>query len=266
MKKSTFVKVLLYISLVVMIGLSLIFTYNRRLLSITVMSIADAMLSRDSLPNKLGFSASMRLEGMPLYPIMVTFNDDIDMSARLGKDVGFTVEYTFADFNASPRHSDIYLPDAQLFGCYVGIYYLTGIGEQMTEHTAWSVAEFDVVYLAMPAIGLEPSEATFEVIGPEHHTMIHHSGLDWQVLKSPLSISGHNHNKRGFELGYLQFGTPPPSFQNYPVTSMVGVLHYTYLEAIDLNLALFAIAKDSKTLELLEHDILMQVELTAIPK
>lgn len=263
MKKSTLIKRILSIGLVLTIVLTMLFSYNRRLMSITVMSISNAIQSDESLPNKLGLSVDLPLESMPLYPMLVTFNDDAGMSARLGKDVGFTVAYTFADFNNSPRYSDIYLPEAQLFGSYVGAYYLTGIGAQMSEHMAWSVAEFDVVYLALPAIGLEPSEATFEVDGAELRSLIHHSDMDWQVLKSPLHISGHNHNRHGFELGYLQFGAPPSSSQDYPVTAMVGVIHYTYIEALDLNLALFAIAKDSKTLEQLENDILMQVKLNA---
>lgn len=249
------------VGLVLIIVATIFLGFDRRTLSVMTMTISNWVQSPKSLPSAHGLTVDLPYENQGFFPVMVTFNDDADLSARLGREVRFTVAYTFADFSTSRQYSDIYLPESSLYGSYVGVYYLSGVDGEMTPHMAWSIAEFDAVYLALPSVGLEPVDVTFEPIGSQDAESKRYSGFDWQVLRSDLLVSGHNHNYRSFKLGYLQFGWPPKTAGDYPVVQMVGALHYTYLKDLDLFVILFATAKDHEMLMWLEQEILMRVKI-----
>lgn len=261
MQKLPLVKKTLSVLFILLIVATIFLGYDRRALSVMTMTLSNWIKSPGSLPRSYGLTVDLPYKNQGFFPVMVTFNDDADLSARLGREVRFIVDYTFADFNTSRQYSDIYLPESSLYGSYIGVYYLMGVGDDMTPHLAWSIAEFDAIYLALPAIGLEPVDVTFEPIGSQDAESARYSGFDWIILRSDLLVNGHNHNYQSFKLGYLQFGQPPKTTEDYPVVQMVGALHYTYLEDIDLYVILFATAKDHEMLKRLEQEILMRVEI-----
>ena len=156
--------------------------------SLALMTGYDWWFERRSVPRETGVQVAMPLRDAGLYPLMITFNDDEGMSAWLGSQVDFTVEFTFADFGRWQPHSAIFEPGHPLYAAYVGSYYLKGRGRPLSADEVALVAEFDQRRLALPALGLDFDDNHFEVLDSSARP-VNFAGRDWTSHDATVSTN-----------------------------------------------------------------------------
>lgn len=222
--------------------------------SLALMTGYDWWFERRSVPRETGVQVAMPLRDAGLYPLMITFNDDDGMSAWLGSQVDFTVEFTFADFGRWQPHSAIFEPGHPLYAAYVGSYYLQGRGRPLSAAEVALVAEFDQRRLALPALGLDFDDNHFEVLDSSARP-VNFAGRDWTSHDATVSTNCPDHSPDGFQLSHLQFGTPPQTTQHFPVCELVARIEVTYLVDLDLTIGTYIIAASAAELERLSEEV-----------
>ncbi len=228
--------------------------------SLALMAGYDQVYERDSVPHDAGVRAEMPLAGTGLYPRMITFNADSAMSAWLGSDVRFTVDFTFADFEPWRGYSAIFDPDDPLHGAYVGAYYVQGLGRELTDAEVTRVAEFDQRGFALPALGLGFAESQFDVLSSDAAS-VSFAGRDWTSYQAAVLTNCPEHTPDGFLASYLQFGTPPAADQQYPACRMAAQIDVTYLPAEDLTIGLYVMTTSEQETAALRDQVSLRTEI-----
>ncbi len=259
------VKKAITIILILLLALSLVFLlspFMARDRSLGIMKIYDRYQDHHGLPKKEGILVDMPFEQMDFYPLMVTYNDGPGLSKFLGKPVDFTVEYTFADFPQFKSRSSIYNESHPLYNAYLGVYYVKGYNDMLTQEDALRVASYDATHLALPAVGLDSKDAIFQVNDINKTSEnIKFGQRDWILYTSQITTNSHRHSSGDFTPGDLQFGKSPDSEEDYPLIQMEGRLYLTYLEEIDINLCIYVIVRDHKTADLIHEKIILNTVL-----
>ncbi len=232
--------------------------------SLALMAGYDQAYERASVSYETGVSAEMPLAGTGLYPRLITFNADEQMSAWLGGDLRFTVDFTFADFEPWRGYSAIYDPDDPLFGAYLGAYYVQGLGREMTATEVTQVAEFDQRLLALPALGLSSRNATFDLLDSSA-SAIWFDDRQWTAYQASVLTNCPAHTPEGFLLSYLQFGKPPASDQQYPLCVMAAQIDVTYLPAEDLSIGLYVMTTSQDETARLREEVSLQTQIVQRP-
>ena len=228
--------------------------------SLALITPYDWFYQASSVPSEVGVAARIRLQGSGLYPRMITFNADEGMSTWLDAEVGFTVDFTFADFPPFGSHSRFYDPDDELYGAYLGSYYVHGLGKELTPTQVAKVAEFDQRALALPALGLGFADSHFETTMGSTSTNSF-AGAQWTTYDASVRTNCPDHSPDGFRAAYLQFGWPPPTDQQFPDCELAARIEVTYLAEHDLNIGLYIMAPSTATVERLSEQVTRQVEL-----
>lgn len=255
MKLKNIVLIILIFSLVLLIS-SPSFAKTR---SLIVMHTYNFYYQGSSIPKISGINLEVPVENMNYYPLLITFNSNEGMSSWLSTDVNFTVEFTFADFNNG--RSGIYDVNSPLYNSYLGVYYLEGFKQKITESIAHEIVEYDIRKLALPALGLPSHLSIFEIDGEITKTNDNINGLVWDKYLSKFKQNGPEHNRKKFLLSYLQFGSPPESISDYPVREMYGVLYTRYDINKDINICIYATAKDKTILTNIENEVIKKSEM-----
>ncbi|HHX13397.1 MAG TPA: hypothetical protein GX726_00390 [Clostridiales bacterium] len=241
--------------------------------SLAVMGLYDRYFEASSLPRDYGLKMQMPLRENGFFPFLINFQADAGMSAwfdqHLQNQQGlasklklrFTVEYSFAAFEPFAAHSPFYEPDGPLYGSYIGVYYLHGLGQAATEEEACLIPAFDQLKLALPSIGCPPERAVFE-LSALAGTSVRYLGYTGQRYDAKIRTNGPRHRRTSFQPAYLQFGNPPPSEVDYPVENMAGRIYMFYDAVNDLNIGVFAMAKDKAVVDLLDEEILSRAEIS----
>ncbi|MBO1263978.1 hypothetical protein J3A84_02835 [Proteiniclasticum sp. SCR006] len=230
--------------------------------ALLVVSLYDRYQEEQSVAEKLSISIQMPLENMEVFPILVTYNDE-NLSRFLGKQLHFTVDYTFGDFLEEEGHSRIYDSYDPLYNAYLGYYSITGFGKRISEEELMLLSEYDMQYLALPAVGLSPYESTFRIESHEkmpENLML--SSYPFTVYESTLTTNGPEHRGESFAPGDLLFGKSPPASVSYPLHEMKGRVYLHYYEDQDLNLIFYALGKSSALLEDFEESILKKTVIS----
>lgn len=247
--------------LILLLALSLVFLltpFMARARSLGVMTVYDRYQDHYSIPMKENLLVDIPLKSMDFYPLLVTFNDGPGLSRFMGRSVDFTVEYTFADFPPWIGHSPIYDEDHPLYNAYLGIYYVKGYKNLLTEEDALKVASYDATHLALPAVGLSSQDAVFEVNKTSQtRENLNFSQRDWILYTSEIKTNSHRHSSKSFSPGDLQFGKSPKTSIDYPLIKMEGRLYLTYLEEKDINLCIYVLVKDEKTADYIHEEIIL---------
>ncbi len=207
--------------------------------SLALMAGYDQVYERDSVPHDAGVRAEMPLAGTGLYPRMITFNADSAMSAWLGSDVRFTVDFTFADFEPWRGYSAIFDPD---------------------DPEVTRVAEFDQRGFALPALGLGFAESQFDVLSSDAAS-VSFAGRDWTSYQAAVLTNCPEHTPDGFLASYLQFGTPPAADQQYPACRMAAQIDVTYLPAEDLTIGLYVMTTSEQETAALRDQVSLRTEI-----
>jgi hypothetical protein len=231
--------------------------------SIAVMGAYDLYCNQTSLPHALGLSLDMPLQNLDLFPVMVTMSDDAGMSSWLHTPVRFTVDYTIGGYPFLSGHSRFYDTDSPLYGAYIGAYYLYGLGHATDNDTVMQITAFDQRCLALPAAGLDAARAQFSAGNIRQDSKaVNISGYDWQRYDADISTNGPEHQKKGFQTGYLLFGDPPPSEEDYPLRTMAGRIYTTYIADKDLTVGLYILARDEGMVKEIDRRVVSQMRLT----
>ena len=229
--------------------------------ALLVISLYDRYQEKQSVAEKLGISIQMPLENMELFPMLVTYNDE-HLSRFLEKPLHFTVDYTFGDFIDGTGHSRIYDPYDPFYNAYLGYYSITGYGDRITEKELMLLSEYDMLHLALPAVGLSAKEGTFEI--QSHERMPEDlilSSYAFTAYESTLRTHGPEHPGESFAPGDLLFGKSPPSPVSYPLHEMKGRVYLHYFEDQDLNLIFYTLGKSDALLDDFEENILKETEI-----
>lgn len=168
-----------------------------------------------------------------------------------------SILYNFGAFDGG--RSSFYDPEAVTFNAHYGVYAITATkgpfgyrnglpdGDAITDLVA-----FDQLQLVLASLGCPPAQGHFEAqvtsikAGP---TMAGWS--DWIQLDATILTNAPLYQEQGFQLGTLQYGSPPPDYPgpDFPVVPMLGRLYLRYDPARQLTVIYFVIAKDAATLE-----------------
>lgn len=230
--------------------------------SLVAASVYDCFCDKQSLPDKLGIKLEMPLQNTDFLPLLLTYNDDMGMSAWLHKPVRFTVDYTVGGFEFLSNHSRFYDIGSTLYNTYTGAYYLQGLGRPADKETILNIAAYDQCCLALPAIGLNTDQAVFEACGIRQYDANEKiAGYDWQCYDAVIITNGPEHTKKSFHTGYILFGEPPPAKTEYPLRQMAGRIYTTYLKDTDLTIGLYIIAKNEDVLTEVNGEILMKIKI-----
>lgn len=238
--------------------LSPFFARDRSLLS---MKIYDRYQRQSSVQKELGYDIHFPLEKMELYPMMIAYNDN-GLSYDLGKEVSFTVEYSFADFKKGQGYSSILNPEDPLYNAYIGSYSILGFNEALGETELGKVSRYDMMNLALPALGLTGPEAAFDILESGGYKDVHYiSGLSFSVYESTVVTNGAEHKKDDFKADDLLYGRGEDPTVSFPLRVMKGRVYHHYFEEIDLNLALFTLGKSEEALQRFEELIINHVRI-----
>ena len=252
----TFIAVTL--SAILIFIFSPIFARERSLLSRKIYNRYQVQIS---LQKELGYVVDFPLEKLDLYPMMITYNDD-GLSYELGKEVSFTVEYSFADFKKGHGYSSIFLPDDPLYNAYIGSYSILGFGQPLSETDLTGVSRYDMINLALPALGLIGPDAAFDVLDSGSYKEDHYiSGHSFSVYERTVVTNGAEHASDDFHADDLLYGSGPEPTVSFPIRVMKGRIYHHYFEEIDLNLALFTLGKSEDTLQDFEEIIINHVRI-----
>ncbi len=249
--------------ILLLIALILIYTpyfaKERALLSIRVY---DRYQERYSVQEKIGLEINFPLDQMDLFPLLVTYNDDAGLSRFLGQSIQFTVEYTFADFQHGKGYSQIYDQKDPLYNAYIGTYSLIGFGKKLTEKDLMLISEYDMLYLALPAVGLSSKEGTFDIM--EHEIIsqdLFLSSYPFTAYESTILTNGPEHDKSAFTPGDILFGSSPRTGEHYPLIDMKGKIYLYYDEKLDLNLAFYTLGTSDDVIMEFEEKIIKNIEI-----
>lgn len=235
------------------------FAKDRALLLIR---IYDRYQEKHSIQEDIGLELDFPLEKMDLFPILVTYNDE-GLARYLGKPVKFTVEYTFADFIQGKRYSQIYDKEDPLYNAYIGSYSLTGFGEKLSERDLMLISKYDMLHLALPAVGLSSMEGTFEIL--EHERKAHElniSSYPFITYESTIFTNGPEHHSVGFVPGDLLFGSSPQTDENYPLIEMKGKIYQYYFAEQDLNLIFYTFGTTDDVIKKFEEKVIANIIIT----
>lgn len=235
--------------------------YFARDRALLVIRIYDRYQEEQSVAKNLGMNISVPMKDTDLFPLLVTYNDE-NLSRFLGKHIHFTVDYTFGDFKKGKGCSRIYDDNDPLYNAYLGYYSLTGLGKKITNEDLLLISEYDMLHLALPAVGLSPKEGIFEiqvqVKMPEELIL---SSYAFTAYESVLRTNGPEHQGDIFAPGELLFGTSPSTPVNYPLHEMKGRVYLHYFEDLDLNLVFYTLGTSEALLDDFEKNILKKIDI-----
>lgn len=227
--------------------------------AILVTGVYDQMNEKNSVATATGLEISFPLEGMALFPVLITYNDN-GVSQVLGKPVQFTVDYAFGDFQPGNSYSRIYDHGDPLYNAYFGYYSLIGYGTSLADSDLMRLTEYDIIHLALPASGLTQDQGIFEISEQEHRVQDRViSGYSFALYESSVLTNGPDHALTTFLPQNLFFGTPPGPSVNYPEIEMKGRIYSHYFAEKDLNLAFYALTTSEAVLNEFETNILKRV-------
>lgn len=250
--------ILLTLTAVLLFILSPFFARDRSLLS---MKIYDRYQEQRSVQKELGYWLDFPLEKMDLYPMMITYNDN-GLSHALGRKVHFTVEYSFGDFKKGQGYSRLLDPDDPLYNAYIGSYSILGYGTRLKESDLERVSRYDMISLALPALGLTGPEAAFDVLDTGIYKDEHFiSGYSFSVYESTVVTNGAEHRKDDFIADDILYGRGPLPTVSFPLLVMKGRIYHCYFEELDLNLSLFTLGKSEEVLQDFEELIVNHVRI-----
>ena len=228
--------------------------------ALLVVRIYDRYQEEQSVAKNLGMDIHLHLEDTDLFPLLVTYNDK-NLSRYLGKPLHFTVDYTFGDFQKGKGYSRIYDDTDPLYNAYLGYYSITGFERKITEEDLMLISEYDMLHLALPAVGLPVEEAAFEILAHEKQKDVIISSFTFTSYESSLVTNGPEHQGVALAAGDFLFGTSPPSPVNYPLHEMKGRVYLHYFKDLDLNLVFYTLAKSDALLHDFEENILKKTEI-----
>lgn len=236
-----------------------LFARNRSLL---IMEIYDRYQEQSSVQKELGYRLDFPLEKMALYPMMITYSDN-GLSYDLGKKVHFTVEYSFGDFIKGGGYSSLLDPRAPLHNAYIGSYSILGYGSRLSEAGLARVSRYDMIRLALPALGLRGPEASFDVLESGSYKEEHFiSGHSFSVYESTVVTNGAEHRKDDFSADDFLYGSGPQPPVSFPLLTMKGRIYHCYFEDLDLNLSLFTLGRSEEVLQDFEELIINHVRIS----
>lgn len=254
-----------WITLLVILSLLAVFVFApflAGLRSLAMMAVCDLYCEQTGLPHDLGLSLHMPLQNMDFYPVMLTSSDDAGMSAWFNSPVRFTVDYTIGSYPFLSAHSRFYDAESPLYAAYTGAYYLQGLGHAADRDTLMQITAFDQRCLALPAVGLDTPQAKFNAQNiRQSEKAIQISGYDWQRFDAEIETNGPEHQYKGFRTGYLLFGTPPPTQEDYPLRKLAGRIYTAYIAEDDLIIGLYILARDEATLEQIDRLVVSQTRI-----
>ena len=235
------------------------FAKDRALLLIR---IYDRYQERSSIQEDLGLEIDFPLDKMDLFPMLVTYNDK-GLAKHLGKPIKFTVEYTFADFKHGKSSSQIYDQKNPLYNAYIGSYSLVGFGESLSEKDLMLISQYDMLHLALPAVGLPSDEGTFEILDNEKKAQdIVISSYPFTTYESTVLTNGPEHHDEAFVPGDLLFGSSPETGVDYPLIEMNGKIYHYYFDESDLNLIFYTFGKTDDITREFEEKIIRNIMIT----
>jgi hypothetical protein len=227
-----------------------------------VIPVYDYFCERESLPQKLGLNVRMPLKNMDFNPVLITYNDDAGMSSWLGEPVSFTVDYAVAGFGFLSGHSYFYDKEHPLYNAYAGAYYVQGLGKPADREDVLGIASFDQRCLALPAIGLRTQDAVFEPVDIRKSSgPVKIAGYEWDRYDAVIKTNGPEHYRKSFHSGYVLFGDPPPSAEDYPLRETAGRIYVTYIKDLDLTVGLYILAKDASVVEEIDRKVVSGTQL-----
>lgn len=240
--------------------------------SLVIMTLYDRYCERDSIQHTRGIRTDLPLEGSGLYPLQVTFNAHAGLSSALGQDVRFSIDYTFADFptSAGPvrrSSSAFYDPTSPLYGAYLGVYYVEGLGKALDPQTAFAVPAYDQQHLALPALGLPAAKTSFSADGiTTGETTVSGTGSEpWTLYEADILTNGPEHEPDSFLPAYIQFGRPSGATEgDYPLRGMRGAVAGKYFAGKDLNIGLYVIARDQVVVDRLMDNVLRSASFSGL--
>ena len=226
--------------------------------SLLLMTGYDLFHKSQALSRDTNMEAHFTLSGHDLYPRLITFNADAGMSAWLEQPVRFTVAFTFGDFAPGSDHSRFYDPADELYGAYLGAYYLQGLGHDLGASEVAKMAEFDQRHLALPALGLPIAQSHFTVRDTQTWPQAF-ANLNWTAYEATVLTNCPDHTPTGFRPAYLQFGWPPSTDRQFPGCELAARITVTRLAEQDLTIGLFVLAPSRATMARLDSEVLNQV-------
>lgn len=260
--------VLIFFSCLLTILLAILFVPALgRYRALLVMHAYDKYCERDSVQAATGLTLDLPLREAGYLPVQISFNDHYGMSYYLDRPASFTVDYAIADFPLFAARSDFYDSAHSLYNSYIGAYYLHGYGTDAADEEtglalAAAIANFDQTRLALPALGMDASETSFNILQIEEEEPLDIAGYNWSLYTARLETNGGEHKADKFLMSYLQFGKPPSGSEQYPLRTMYGRYYFTYIEERDLFLGLYAMTRSEEQLDLVDRVILQEMELS----
>jgi hypothetical protein len=210
----------------------------------------------NSIPNESNIQVTLPIKNMNYYPMLIRTHVDLNSFSNLKNEISITIDFSFANFDGSS--SGIYDYSNKLYNSYVGVYYLKGANNSLDKETAYELVAYDSKHLALPALGLSSNEATFKVTNYTVKPDFLIDELYWSVYNAKIIMNGPEHPNKGFLPSYIQFGTPPENSSSYPKRDMYGTMYCRYFENLNVNICIYASAKDKETLEEIKSKILTQ--------
>ncbi|HSR03209.1 MAG TPA: hypothetical protein VLM88_01300 [Proteiniclasticum sp.] len=235
------------------------FAKDRALLLIRVY---DRYQEKNSIQEDIGLELDFPLGMMDFFPMLVTYNDE-GLAKHLGKPIKFTVEYSFADFTHGKSSSQIYDKNDPLYNAYIGSYSLAGFGEKLSERDLMLISEYDMLHLALPAVGLSAAEGTFEILELEKKEQdLNISSYPFITYESTVLTNGPEHQGGSFVPGDLLFGSSPETDVDYPLIEMKGKIYQHYFAEQDLNLIFYTFGTTDEVSKEFEEKVINNIMIT----
>lgn len=198
------------------------------------------------------------------YPFMITFNDDTGFSRYTGKDLSFTILYSFGYFEALNGCSSYYNPDSEYHSSFYGGYVIhdnenpdTMYGfkrnGKVDAEALSLVPKYDQTVLVLPSIGCPRDKIVFDTSIDSIKENIEYIGLDgWTKIDSTILTNSPVHEYRNDYKAYIQYGKPSKEYypeEDFPIVELKGRIYAKYIENYDSTFVLYVMAPSTEVIE-----------------
>jgi|AGTN01.3.fsa_nt_gi hypothetical protein len=247
---------------------ALIFWFFYPLRSYVVMGVYSGRHSRESVMKRQGFSVDIPA-GQGWYPFMLTYNAE-GFARWSGVDADMSILYSFGAFDAATRTSSIYDAGSDrycaFYGAYVahmdgGVFGFTDSGEVDMDEVTLAV-KYDYTQLVIAGFGCDSPVLRVEGFDLQTGLTCAESG-GWTRIDAVIAANGVAHNYKESKTAYLQYGPPMKAVdESFAVIALQGRLYIKYFEEYDCTVMLYAIARDSATVDRCDADLLAETAIT----
>ncbi len=274
-KKNVFI---IIIALLILILIIISIPYTRSLIST---KIYKEINKRESILIKEGIvfeiPSGKDTPQKDWYPQMIWFHDPGGFSRYMNRNLDMTVLYSYGAFKSIFGTASYYDDKSPFYGAFYGGYAVRDMdspstpfgfdsnGEIIT-YEIESIPRYDQKYLVLPALGCNQKKI-FNTFGHKIKDDVTYAGYEgWVRIDSQIKTNGPAHKRKGYHIGYLQYGLPlEPSEEtkkDFSPEWFHGRMYARYFEEYEMTICLYVMSKNKKTIDACDKELLSKTTIT----